>query len=81
MASYIIKKGELIAKLSVERKSGELVRFSDVTCEEKINAAREFNLVNAQTGRISNAANWNHIYRKSEGVEIATEINPGEYKL
>ena len=71
--SFLIKDNKLIAKVA-DRESGD-VMFSYVKTEEDIDANREFNLVNAQHGKISNAKKW----EKSECFDLGKEINDDEY--
>ncbi len=77
--SYIIANNQIVAKINAEVASGAQVQFSRVRTEDQINAARVWNLVNAQTGKISNAAKWDAVWSKTEDSRYATEINPGEY--
>lgn len=77
--SYIIANNKIVAKIKAEVANGTEVQFSRVRTEEQINAAREWNLVNAQVGKISNAAKWDAKWSKTEDCYFATEINPGEY--
>jgi len=62
--SYIIYKGELIAKTDEYLKSGSTVEFSHTLTKERINANREYQLVNADYAKISNAKKWEKIYRE-----------------
>jgi len=77
--SYIIANNTIIAKINAELASGTEVMFSNVRTEEAINAARDFNLVNAQRGKIGNGAKWDAKWAKTEDCSYATEINPGEF--
>lgn len=79
--SYIIANGAIIAKIEAPMKSGTEVRFSRDRCEEALDAAREWNLVNARPGRIGNGAAWDRKWARTEGAacEYATEINPGDF--
>lgn len=81
MASYIINNGSIVAKLKDVRESGEQVRFSSQVCDEAINANRTVNLVNASTGKISNAAKWDRVYSQIEDPCVAREVNPGEFQI
>ena len=78
MSFIISSDNQLIAKVSEVLKSGTQVRFSAHTCAEAIDANREFNLVNAAWGKISNAKKWEKVYMNSY-AGIATMINEGDY--
>lgn len=78
--SYIVSGATLIARVPA-RNSGEVVKFASTSSAEVINASREKNLVNASTGKISNAKKWTAVYAKTEDVARAVEINPGEFLL
>lgn len=75
--SYIIKNSSIVAKIE-DRPAGDVL-FSSVACGEAINAARDVNLVNAQRGKISNAAKWGRVYSNELDVPGAKEVNPGEW--
>lgn len=77
--SYIIANNVIVAKINAELASGTEVMFSKARTEEAVNAAREFNLVNAQRGKIGNGAKWDAKWVKTEDCYFATEINPGEF--
>ena len=83
---FIIANNSIIAKIDADAKAnaGESVKFSRQRCEEAINAGREWNLVNASYGKISDAAKWHKAWGRMCGEEqcehgSAVEINPGEY--
>lgn len=76
--AYIIKNNEVVAIANTELKNGVEVQFSSLTTEEKVNANRNYNLVNAQTGKISRAKKWE---ASAKYADYATEINPGEFLL
>lgn len=78
--SYIISNdNELIAKVRAgEQPPGLEVKYGFEKSKEAINAARDYNLVNARTGKISNAKKWDKVFAESE-CGFATEINPGEF--
>lgn len=76
--AYLIHKNEVIAIVDTNLKNGAEVEFSSVKVEEHINANREYNLVSAQTAKISRAKKWE---AKSQYVGYATEINPAEFLL
>lgn len=82
MNAYIVKDGEIVCSVKTELKNGTKVIYSWNRCDEKINASREFNLVNARTGKISRAKKYDQ-YRMefSSAACLATEINPGEFYL
>jgi hypothetical protein len=77
-SAYIIKDGKIIATIDTALKNGANVVFSRKKCVEAINASRGFNLVNAQTGKVSRAKKWE---KESYQVESATEINEGEFLI
>ena len=76
---FIIANNSIIAKVSGSAVAGQSVRYSSQRCEEAINASREWNLVNARDGKISNAAKWHKAWNRMEDCRYAVEINPGEY--
>lgn len=63
--SYIISDGELIAKTQIDYSGGRSVRFSTTT------ASDGYSLVNAASGKISNAKKWDKVYKKSCNVLTA----------
>ena len=71
--SFLIKDNKVIAKVA-DRESGD-VMFSYVKTKEDIDANREFNLVNAQHGKISNAKKW----ESAKYYDFGKEINKDEY--
>jgi len=76
-AVIINSRKEVVASVNTELKSGASVRYSDQICEEKINASREYNLVNAREGKISRAKKY---MSSEEAAEYyAREINPEEF--
>ncbi len=77
--AYIINNNNLIAIVDTELKNGASVQFASSKCVESINAAREFNLVNAKSGKISRAAKWG----KQAAIcnYFGTEINPSEFYI
>lgn len=79
--SYIISNGKIIAKTTTNLASGLAVAFSGHRVPEKINAAREWNLFNAQHGTIGNGKGWDAKWAKLPcGADrMAVEINPGEF--
>lgn len=80
--SYIIAGNKLIAKVTGnEQPSGADVKFGTLTCSEAINADRDVNLINARTGKISNAAKWDAVWARTEDGRFASEVNPGEFLI
>ncbi len=80
--SYIINAAKEIVATTVSFvKSGTKVQFSSQTCEESINAARAYNLVNANAGVISNSARIGQLAARMEYVPLAQEINEREFFL
>lgn len=81
--SYIISNDgkNLIAKTSEALSSGVTVRWSWNSTVEAINAARDLNLVNATTAKISNAKKWAEVDRNNGFETRATQINPGEFLI
>ena len=76
---FIVANNSIIAKINAAAQAGEYVKFSSQRCEEAINASREWNLVNARNGKISNAVKWHKIWDRMADCRYAVEINPGEY--
>lgn len=79
--SFIIINGNLIAKTEEKIKSGTMVSFSYQRTKEKINASRQWNLLNSRMGKISNAKKLDKKYLESEGVFNAQQINYLEFLL
>lgn len=77
-AAYIINNNTVIATVNTELKNGSFVKFSNKKIIESINASREFNLVNAQTGKISRTKKWE---REGCLAQSAIEINKGEFYI
>lgn len=81
MNAYIINNhNEPIARIDGEAKSGHC-RYAFQKTAEAIDANRHWNLVNARSGRISNAKRWQEWERKHDLLPTAIEINPGHYFL
>lgn len=78
--SYIVADDTIIAQIR-KTKSRDEVKYAYQTCKEQINAAREFNLVNAQTARISNNMKYERRAEKDYDIATAREINAGEYLI
>jgi len=79
--AYIIKNKEVLGIIETLLTSGNY-DASYKKCEEKINANREYNLVNAFTIKLSRDKKWEKNYRKNNfncsSVEI---INDDEFYL
>lgn len=73
--SYIIKNGQIAAVTSGTFASGKSVSFSARRTAESLDANREFNLVNASTGKISNAKKWDAEFARMAECMSAVEIN------
>lgn len=82
---FIIANNSIIAKVSGSAAAGSSVRYSSQRCEEAIDASREWTLVNASCGKISDAVKWHKAWDRMCGEEQcdkhAVEINPGEYYI
>lgn len=78
--SYIIntRTNEIVAVTSASAAAGEC-SYSFNRTAEAIDASREFNLVNASTGKISNAKKWDAAYKKMQDCPVATQINASEF--
>ena len=69
--SYLISGGKLVARTSLELKSGDVVTGSEVIIKERLDASREHNLVNQRYLTVSNAKRWD----KSRPAYYARPIN------
>ncbi len=52
---FIVKDGKAVARIIddyFKLKSGDIVRYSHLRVNENINASRDYNLLNAVTGKI-----------------------------
>lgn len=76
--AYLIKNGNLIATVYTDLKNGTVVEYGYHLCKEKINANRQYNLLNTRSAKISRA-------QQDETQEyysqLADEINPGEFHV
>jgi predicted nucleic acid-binding Zn ribbon protein len=79
--AYIISSGSVIAEITTALPSGRAVRWSRQRCAEAIDANREWNLVNARSGKISRAQKWARLVSDDAAETSAVEINPGEFYL
>ena len=77
--SYLISKnGELLAEVPAQKSRS--IQYSYVRVVEEINTNREYSLVNARSGKISNAKKWEKIARYSI-LDSAEEINENEFYI
>jgi len=76
--SYLIRNNEVVAETSETYKSGAIVEYSHDVVEEKINAAREYNLLNARTAKISNAEKWGKGSQLYSQRRLAKAINDSD---
>jgi len=72
--AFIISQNKVVAQVETDLKNGEAVIYSHLKLEEKINAARAWNLVNAGSGKISRNKKW----EKSQ-FKYGKEVNKGEF--
>lgn len=79
-SAYLIEDGYVICTVNTELKNGTSVRFGYETCEEALDANRDFNLVNARDAKISRAKKWDkaYLYRP---IPYGKEINPAEFYI
>ncbi|MCA6941348.1 hypothetical protein LF927_09140 [Pectobacterium polaris] len=75
--AYIIFNSSVAAVVGTEIANGANVTFSTVKAKEEINANRDFNLVNAHSGKISRAKRWEKEAAKCD--YFGSEINPTEF--
>lgn len=73
--SYIIRNNEFIAETNKHYKSGTSVLYSFKRCFENIDTSRDFNLVNAQLGKISNAKKWSDYKEWCGAQEVRHDNN------
>jgi len=70
---FIVKNGIAVARIIDDYqtlKSGDIVRYSHLRVNENINASRDYNLVNAITGKISTNKKWSDCFNLPEAIEI-----------
>lgn len=84
--TFIIANNQIVAKVKTTVAPGTTVRYSTQRTAEAIDAAREWNLVNASTGKISDAAKWHRQWDAMCAEEqgdhgTGEEINPGEFYI
>lgn len=78
--AFIVAKNEVIAEVETKLLSGEYVRFGYSKTEERIDASREWNLVNAKNGKISRDKKWEKKFcAQKEEMQWGKEINSGEF--
>jgi len=79
--AYIIANDEVVAQVFTSLRSGASVRWACAKVSEKIDAAREWNLVNAEVGKISRAKKWESIYARTPDECIGVEVNFREFHV
>lgn len=77
--AYIIRNNKFIATIDTDLKNGAEVAYAFNRCEEKINANREWNLVNAKYGKVSRAKKWQKEAALSN--ETGISISPDEFYI
>jgi hypothetical protein len=76
---YIIANNYPVAFVRTETKGS--VRYGFKAVREEIDANRELNLVNAKSGKISEAKKWAFWERTHPDLPFAKEINPGHFLI
>lgn len=77
--AYIIVDGSPVARTAAAAEAGDC-KYGFEKAAEAINANRQWNLVNARNGKISNAVKWEGWERTNNTIlPFATQINPGEF--
>ena len=71
-------QGQVVATLRKNMRNRKGVKYAYHKCKEQINANREFNLVNAQSGVTSNDLKYSD---DAAYAPLAEEINLGEYYI
>ena len=71
------KEWTVVASVDTNLKSGTLVDYAYEITKEAVNQNREFNLVNARTGKISRAKKYD--VQSNYNLPHASEINPVEF--
>lgn len=74
--AVILDGRQVIAAVDTNLKNGEAIQYAYLKIKEEINANRDFNLVNAKTGKISRNKRFLDEY---DPDSFAKEINPGEF--
>lgn len=80
--AYIVQNGSIVAKVegAFTPVKGS-IRFSSQRAEERIDAAREWNLVSASTGRLVEGSTWDAKWSKTPcGADrYAEQLVDGEF--
>ena len=76
--AYLISDDELLAVVLTDRPAGP-ARYSYDRCAEAIDANRGYNLVGSSSCRVSRAAKWADIERRTIDVDTAIELSPGQF--
>jgi hypothetical protein len=74
--AYIIANGKPIAEVATDCKNGAIIRYGYIRVTERINASRDWSLVNAHDAKISRAKRWGSFQLPDR---TAVEIYPGEF--
>lgn len=78
-SSFIISDGTPVARISGTATAG-VCWYSWQRCREALNTNRDWNLVSARKGTVSNAARWqNWELRNDVLLPLAEEINEREF--
>lgn len=72
--AYIVKNEKLIAIVTTDLKAGTVVQYSSLKCFNRLDANREFDLVNAEVGTISRARKF-YNQTKQQYIDVAVRIN------
>lgn len=76
--AVIVKNGQVIAYCKTTLKNGASCHYAYHICDERINADRKHNLVNASIAHISRADKYLRAYRD---YQYAIEINNNEFYI
>jgi hypothetical protein len=75
----IVEDGHLIAFVTTALKNGSDIIFAYDFCDEKIDANRSINLVNARRAKISRAKKYHNFNNRFK--RWAQEVNPSEFLI
>lgn len=78
---FIIRDGSPVARIIGAATSGPC-RYGWERCKEELNANREWNLVNARKGKISNNVKWQEWEARNDVLlPVAEEMNEREFLI